>query len=516
MPDTPDDSQPPRTGGSPAEPESKRHPVGVRAPGRVRQRLSKGKKVTILGLIALTFHLVGLALSVHAVMGTRTSQGAIAWAVSLVSFPYVAVPAYLVLGRSKFNGYVTERRLDALETEEEAVKEARQHVAPFVGTLGDEYPAVRAAERLAELPVLTGNDAELLIDGPATFESIFEGIARAEDYVLVQFFIVKDDDLGRALKDSMIAAAGRGVRVLFLFDEVGSNKLPKSYLNDLRAAGIEAYNFHTQQGPSNRFQINFRNHRKIVVVDGYEGWVGGHNVGDEYMGRSAKFGHWRDTHVRIEGPAALALQLSFVEDWHWATGDTPGLDWVPQASQHADVPVLIVPSGPADRRETATLMFTHVINSAHERVWIASPYFVPDEGVMNALRLAALRDVDVRILIPNEPDHLLVYLAAFHFYEEMKDSGITVYRYTEGFMHQKAILVDEASAIGTANFDNRSFRLNFEITAFFLDPDFTREVEAMFEEDFRRSRLMTQADLDDKPFWFRPAVRAARLTAPVL
>ena len=471
--------------------------------------------MTILGLLALSFHLAGLALSIHAVMGTRTAQGAIAWAVSLVSFPYVAVPAYLVLGRSKFNGYVSARRLDALETEEEAIKEVRENAAPFIGTLGDEFPAVRAAERLAEIPVLTGNDAELLIDGQETFESIFEGIARAGDYVLVQFFIVKDDELGRALRDSMIAAAGRGIRVLFLFDEVGSHKLPKSYLSELRVAGVEAYNFHTRQGPSNRFQINFRNHRKIVVVDGKEGWVGGHNVGDEYMGRSSQFGRWRDTHVRIEGPAALALQLSFVEDWHWATGETPDLNWVPQASEAADIPVLIVPSGPADARETAALMFTHVINSARERVWIASPYFVPDEGVMNALRLAALRDVDVRILIPDEPDHYLVYLAAFHFYEEMKDSGITVYRYTDGFMHGKSILVDDVSAVGTANFDNRSFRLNFEITAFFLDPDFTREIEAMFEEDFRHSRLMTPADFDGKPFWFRPAVRAARLTAPV-
>ncbi len=514
MPETPDDPQPPKAGGS-LEPDTERRPARrPRAPWHCR-RLSKGRKVTILSLIALAFHLVGLALSVHAVMGTRTAQGAIAWAVSLVSFPYVAVPAYLVLGRSKFNGYVTARQQDLVETQEEAFRQKERMVAPFVASLADEFPSVRAGERLAEIPVLTGNDAELLIDGPATFESIFEGIARAEDYVLVQFFIVKDDDLGRALKDSMIGAAGRGVRVLFLYDEVGSSKLPTSYKDKLRAAGVEVYNFHTQQGPSNRFQINFRNHRKIVVVDGHEGWVGGHNVGDEYMGRSPKFGHWRDTHVRIEGPAVLALQLSFVEDWHWATGVTPDMNWSPYAAPDADIPVLIVPSGPADRRETATLMFTHVINSAIERVWIASPYFVPDEGVMNALRLAALRDVDVRILIPNEPDHLLVYLAAFHYYEEMQDSGITFYRYTEGFMHQKAILVDEVSAIGTANFDNRSFRLNFEITAFFLDPDFTREVEAMFEEDFRRSRPMTQADLDDKPFWFRPAVRAARLTAPV-
>ena len=470
----------------------------------------------MLGLIALGFHLAGLGLSVHAVMGTRTAQGAIAWAVSLVSFPYIAVPAYLVLGRSKFNGYVTARQQDLVETQDEAFREKERVVRPFVANMAGEFPAVRAGERLAEIPVLTGNDAELLVDGPATFESIFEGVARAEEYVLVQFFIVKDDDLGRALNESLIGAARRGVRVLFLYDEVGSNKLPKRYKEELRSAGVEVRNFHTRQGPSNRFQINFRNHRKIVVVDGNEGWVGGHNVGDEYMGRSPRFGRWRDTHVRIEGPAVLALQLSFVEDWHWATGATPNLPWAPRAAPNADIPILIVPSGPADSRETATLMFTHVINSAKERVWIASPYFVPDQGVMNALRLAALRGVDVRILIPNEPDHLLVYLAAFHFYEEMKDSEITVYRYTEGFMHGKSILVDDASAIGTANFDNRSFRLNFEITAFFLDPEFTTQVQEMFEEDFRNSRVMTQADLSEKPFWFRPAVRAARLTAPIL
>ncbi len=471
--------------------------------------------MTALGLIALGFHLAGLALSVSAVMSTRTAQGAVAWAVSLVSFPYVAVPAYLVLGRSKFNGYVTARQQDEVEALDEAFRQKRDQILPFVAALAEEYPGVRAGEQLAEIPVLTGNDAELLIDGPDTFASIFDGIARAQDYVLVQFFIVKDDDLGRELKNALIAAADRSVRVLFLYDEVGSHKLPNRYKQDLRAAGVEVFNFHTRQGPSNRFQINFRNHRKIVVVDGHEGWVGGHNVGDEYMGRSEKFGRWRDTHVRIEGPAVLALQLSFVEDWHWATGVTPAVNWRPRAAEGGDIPVLVVPSGPADARETATLMFTHVITAARRRVWIASPYFVPDHGVMNALHLAALRGVDVRILIPDQPDHLLVYLTAFHYYEQMKDSGITFYRYTDGFMHGKSILVDDVGAIGTANFDNRSFRLNFEITAFFLDPEFTAEVEAMFEEDFRGSRLMTPADLEDKPFWFRPAVRAARLTSPI-
>jgi cardiolipin synthase len=469
----------------------------------------------MLGYIALALHVSGLFLAVHAVLSTRTSQGAVAWAVSLVSFPYVAVPAYLVLGRSKFNGYVTARQQDERAIRVD-VEGAEASVGPFLTELSSEYPGVLAGERLAELPTLTGNDVELLVDGDATFASILEGIGRAGEYLLVQFYIVKDDEIGRALKDAMVERARAGVRVYFMYDEVGSNKLPRRYKDELRQAGVEVCNFHSRRGPTNKFQLNFRNHRKIVVVDGVQGWVGGHNVGDEYLGRDPRFGHWRDTHVRVEGPAVLALQLSFFEDWHWATDAVLDLSWIPRPAASADIPVLIVPSGPADVRETAALMFTQAINSARRRLWIASPYFVPDEGLMNALRLAALRGVDVRILIPDEPDHYLVYLVAFHFYEEMKDSGIQIYRYTKGFMHGKSIVVDDVSAVGTANFDNRSFRLNFEITALFLDPDVTADVASMFEEDFRNSRLMTPADLTEKPFWFRPAVRAARLTAPVL
>lgn len=228
-------------------------------------------------------------------------------------------------------------------------------------------------------------------------------------------------------------------------------------------------------------------------------------------------GRWRDTHVRIEGPAALAAQLSFMEDWHWATGGLLEVNWVAQAAVEADIPVLIVPSGPADELETASLMFVHAINSAKERIWIASPYFVPDEAVMSALQLAGLRGVDVRILAPDEPDHLLVYLAAFSYFEEAKKTGVKIYRYTDGFLHQKTMLIDDvAAAIGTANFDNRSFRLNFEITAAMMDAGFAAEVERMFEKDFANSRRMVAADYDDRSFWFKLGVRLSRLTAPIL
>jgi cardiolipin synthase len=468
----------------------------------------------IVSIVIVVFHVLGFLSSIHAVMSTRTSQGAVAWAVSLNTFPYVAVPAYWVLGRSKFQGYVTARQQGDLEIQD-TVRRAAHEVTDVVVEGTDSGPA-RAAVLMAELPAVRGNSVDLLIDGEATFASIFDGIDSANDYLLVQFFIVKDDSLGRELQSKMIATAQRGVRVFFLYDEIGSYKLPRRYLNELREAGVEVSPFHSRKGRRNRFQINFRNHRKIVVVDGHTAWIGGHNVGDEYLGKG-ELGNWRDTHLKIEGPAALAAQLSFFEDWHWATDEIPQFAWTPQHVSEDGVDMLIIPTGPADRLETAGLMFVHAINSAQERIWIASPYFVPDEAVMAALQLAGLRGVDVRIMIPDHPDHLLVYLAAFSYFDEAGSTGVKFYRYTEGFLHQKTVIIDDrVSAIGTANLDNRSFRLNFEITAFVVDDEFAAEVEQMFLDDFARSRLMRPGDYDDRSFWFKLAVRLARLTSPVL
>jgi len=469
----------------------------------------------VLTLFILAAHLLGLISSVHAIMSTRTSQGAIAWAVSLNAFPYLSVPAYWVLGRNKFNGYVTARRLKDEEAHRR-MKEIEDSLVPFSIPESAKGEATHAAERLADVPFLRGNELELLIDGEATFDSILQGIDAANEYILFQFFIVKDDEIGRKVQQHLIAKAKQGVRIYFLYDEVGSNKLPRRYKDELREAGVEVFDFHTRQGPGNRFQINFRNHRKVVVVDGKTSWIGGHNVGDEYLGKDPKFGKWRDTHMRIEGPATLAAQGSFAEDWYWASGQVLKLNWEPVPSENGDSAVLIVASGPADELETAGLMFAHAINTAQRRIWIASPYFVPDEALLSALQLAGLRGVDVRILIPDMPDHLMVYLAAFSYFDEAGRTGVEFYRYTDGFLHQKTMIIDDSAAtVGTANFDNRSFRLNFEITAVVADPDFVSQVEKMFEQDFARSRKVPPGEYSEKPFWFRFAVRLARLTAPI-
>jgi cardiolipin synthase len=467
--------------------------------------------------LVVVFEILGVLSAVHAIMSSRTPQGSIAWAVSLVTLPYVSVPAYWVFGRNKFRGYVLARQHE-LELIDDIVRQANDQITAVAALDDWRSAAITGAEKMARIPLTSGNNVTLLVDGDATFASIFEGIDAAEEYVLVQFYIVRDDELGRQLQSRLIAKAQSGVRVLFLYDEIGSLGLSASYIEGLRSADVEIFPFHSRKGSGNRFQLNFRNHRKTVVVDGRIAWIGGHNVGDEYLGRDPAFGRWRDTHIRVEGPAVIGAQLAFVEDWRWATDELPGgLSWTPHIAADAEAQVLVIASGPADELETASLMYTQAIHSAARRIWIASPYFVPDDAIVQALQLAGLRGVDVRILIPEKADSTLVTLAAYSFFTEVKAAGVKIYRYQDGFLHGKVMLIDDnVATVGTANFDNRSFRLNFEITTVVFDADFAGKVERMFQNDFSASRLMEQDEYDNKPYWFKLAVRTARLTAPIL
>ncbi|MDB6133715.1 MAG: cardiolipin synthetase [Verrucomicrobiales bacterium] len=466
-------------------------------------------------LIASLLHLLGALTSIHAVLGVRTSQGAIAWAVSLNTFPSVAVPAYWIFGRSDFEGYVVLRHDAEAELNDAARRLARDLLA--MRPSPDAEPAgAGLLEKMAKLPATRGNHTELLIDGEATFRAIFESIEQARDYVLVQFYIIHDDVLGRRLKDALTAKARAGVRCYLLYDEIGSHSLPRSYVDGLRAAGVDIRHFHSRKGDANRFQLNFRNHRKIVITDGRTAFVGGHNVGDEYLGRDPEIGAWRDTHVKVQGPVVQCVQISWLEDWNWAAGSCPALNWNPApAPGGGDGVAFCLPSGPADAFETCTLFFLHAINSAKRRVWIASPYFVPDEQFISALQLAALRGVDVRILVPAQSDNQLVHLSSFTFLPELEKAGVQTWRYNAGFLHGKAILVDDCGGVGTANFDNRSFRLNFEITLLFAEPSVVDAMEMMFTADFARSTRASAADFTSRPWWFRLAARTSRLMAPV-
>lgn len=476
------------------------------------------RQVTVA--FVLLMHTLGALSSIQAVMSTRTPQGAIAWAISLNTFPYLAVPAYWIFGQSHFDGYEFVRHREMLtdrSLENDTIRTLREQGMIFEPQTQREADQQRLLERLALMPVLRYNDVDLLVDGEATFDAIVEGIASAQEYILFQFYILRSDELGNRLKDALLARAADGIRVHVLYDGLGSKDLSEGYLRELADAGVELAAFKPATGGwRNRLRVNFRNHRKIVVIDGKEAFVGGHNVGDEYVGRHPELTPWRDTHVAVRGPIVQSTQVSFAEDWQWVTGERLELNWQPERAPEGDVVAVCLPTGPADELETGTLVMLDAINMARERIWIASPYFVPDAQFISALQLAALRGVDVRVLIPDNNDDALVNLTSYSYLEELDKVGIPMYRYEPGFMHQKVLLIDDDIAtVGTANFDNRSMRLNFEITLMFRDAEFAAEVEAMLEGDFSRSRLISPSEYTDQNLPFRFLVRTARLLAPV-
>lgn len=479
--------------------------------------MDETETITILALLVPLVHLTGFVNAGHAVMRARTPQSSVGWAVALISFPYLAIPLYWLFGSFGFKAYAQKLR------EAEAVcKEQIHHIAeavrPFTVHLDhDRWGTQPFLHRLTHWPVTGQNDVHLLIDGEETFEAILTAIGRARVYVAVEFYILRHDVLGQRLQEALMERARNGVRVYLLCDAIGSYYLGRQYFHTLQEAGVDCRFFRTSKGwvPA-RFHLNFRNHRKIVVIDGREAFVGGLNVGDEYLGTNRYFGHWRDTHVAVHGPAVQGVQLAFAKDWYWMTEHLPDFDWDPQAAE-GDTCILPLDTGPESAVESCRLTMIHAIHSARERLWIASPYFVPDEGFVQALVAATMRGVDVRILLPQKPDHRLVYLASFSYLEDLVPCGIKIYRYQEGFLHQKVWLVDNWLAIvGTANVDNRAFRLNFEISMLVFDEGFCHEVEAMLEEDFSHSEEQPAHVCQQRGLLFRIAVRACRLMAPVL
>ncbi len=478
--------------------------------------MSWPQDITLFSLIVLSMHVLGVLNAAHAVMHVRLSQSATAWSISLITFPWIAIPLYWTLGQSKFRGY-TDAIRQAYRHYEEQTLTIVQNLVPYLNALPPELSALeKTVQSLAEVPFTSGNHIELLVDGEQTYEAILAALAQARDYILFQFYIIHDDHSGRRFLRVLTEKARQGVQVYVLFDGIGSQKMTRRYLARLRDSGVHVSKFKSTKGRGSPFQINFRNHRKIVVVDGAIAFVGGFNIGDEYVGKDPKFGRWRDTHLGLRGPSVECLQISFLKDWYWATGEIPETTRDVQPDNHSNETVLVLPSGPNDTLQTCTLFFSSLFGLARCRIWIATPYFVPDEPTLAALKMAALRGVDVRLLLPDRPDHLIVYLCSFAYYAELAHAGIKLYRYKTGFMHQKALLVDDILAgVGTVNLDNRSFHLNFEVMAYMANGAGLRAVEEMLVTDLEQSYKVDLTEFEQRSLAFQLAVRVAQLMAPL-
>lgn len=438
-------------------------------------------------LFGLTICIYLLALlNILRIIKQDLSPGAtMSWILVNAIFPLLGVPLYYFLGQSKLSGYVKRRFRTHKVIGENIIQ---QHFQP-VSIPNDHLPTIKALTSLDEsFKVLPGN-VTLMINGERAFPEIFKEIDRAQKYILVQYYILRQDRLGLELKEKLKAKANDGIKVCLLIDDFGSYGLGRKYVRDLKKSGIQVARF-LPFGVRFNFQINFRNHRKLVLIDGEVAFTGGLNMGMEYLGQRDQ-GDWRDTHLKISGPCLGPLITTFLEDWYFARKkdlrEEIHFHYPVKSDQHTQL-IQVVSFGPGDDHISAGLvLFSQAIMSAKISVSIATPYLIPDAILEHALILASLRGVKIRILIPRVSDSKIVHMVSLvHAQKLLK--YMEIYLYNDGFMHQKVILIDDkTSIIGTSNFDNRSIYLNFESSITIHDRDFSKEVSRMLENDFSKA-----------------------------
>lgn len=459
----------------------------------------------------------------------REAESAWAWLLVLFFMPVLGFALYLLLGRERL------RRLRLFEWEDlnklglkEQLKEQsgriRKGTYPFRNPEAARHRDLVLMHLARNQSLLTeNNEVDIFTDGKTLYDRLFRDIEEAKDYIHLQTYILRNDRLGRRLMALLTEKAKQGVTVRLLYDELGSRKLTGRFFREFRAAGGQAEAFFPSRVGISRLinlRINYRNHRKLAVIDGVIGYVGGFNIGDEYLGLNSRFGYWRDTHLRIRGEAVYALQTRFILDWNQAShrhdiAYTPNL--YPEPVRTGRVGIQVVTSGPVSRAEHIKNGFLRMIASARKSIHIQTPYFIPDSSVLDMLQVAAASGVDVHIMIPDKPDHPFVYWATMYHVGEMLRAGANVYLYRNGFLHAKTIIVDgEIASVGTANMDNRSFRLNFEVNAFLYDCSVARRLLETFREDLNVSEPLTWERYRERPLRIRFKESVCRLLSPIL
>lgn len=375
------------------------------------------------------------------------------------------------------------------------------------------------AQKLGNSPISFDTSTKILTNGEETFRHILEKLKKARHHIHLEYYIVRHDDIGQEIKNILIEKANQGVKVRFLYDAVGSWQLSKSYINELKKAGIETVSFGPVRLPFLNNKFNFRNHRKIIVIDGTIGFVGGLNIGDEYLGRNKTIGFWRDTHLMLRGEAVRTLQLIFLQDWYYMTNHSflTSEYLSPQNDDENHGGVQLIAGGPDNEWSVIKNIFFSMIASAEKSVWIASPYFIPDEDIFSAIKVAALSGIDVRLLVPNKPDKRIVFHASRSYFPELLEAGVKVYEYQRGFMHSKIVIVDhELASIGTSNMDMRSFHLNFEVNAFLFRTKSTQKLVEEYLNDLEYSLQLDKITFQERHLGLRLLESTARLLSPLL
>lgn len=443
--------------------------------------------------IFLTLYSIFIALVIF--MESKNSSRTIAWLLILFIIPVVGFILYLFLGHNirkkykfKKKRYNDFERISAnVITQKELIKEwgifknGKNHVRNRL---------INLLLKNSNSPFTINNKIDILTDGVATYDSIIKELKKAEKHIHLEYFIIRNDNIGNEIKDILIDKCKNGVEVRLIYDSVGCWKLSKKFLQDLKNGGVEVYPFSPTIIPVMSRELNYRNHRKIIVIDGKVGFLGGLNIGDEYLGHDPKLGYWRDTHMKIEGEAVYSLQNIFLRDWKFVSNEyISSKKYYPKLEYYGEELVQLTSSGPDTDWQPIMQAYFAMISNAKDRIWITTPYLVPGESINTALMAAALSGVDVRIIIPNKPDHMLVYWASRGNVEDLLKAGVKVYTYEKGFIHSKVLLVDGAAAtVGSANLDIRSLEINFEVNSFIYDEDVIKRLETDFKNDIKNSK----------------------------
>lgn len=465
--------------------------------------------------VTIAYVVIVLGVIAVVVSENRNPVKSLAWVTVLLLMPVVGLVLYIFFGRNIQNKRVISRRnrrkLKRLERRGKLDEEKIRRSPALVQT-------IRLANSLQGSPYYEGNSVELINNGKDKFDALLRDIAGAKKYINLEYYIIADDKIGNALADALIAKAQEGVKVRVIYDSVGSFKTRGRYFKRLHSAGIEAYPFFKVNFPPFGTRVNWRNHRKIVVIDGIIGYIGGMNVADRYIDGGRLFPMWRDLHLRLTGSGVAALQQSFAVDWNFM--GQPLIEEVPvprPVDGNLSAGVQLLTGGPVNQWMNLTLLFQKAISNARKLVYLQTPYFLPTEGLLHALQMASLSKVDVRIMLPRRSDSDMLRWASFSYIQECLRAGIKVYLYDKGMLHSKAIIVDDDfSTVGSTNFDFRSFEHNFEANLLIYSKPFNARLREQFLYDQKDCTRVNPSAWRERPYLEKGLESVMRLFAPIL
>lgn len=446
------------------------------------------------------------------------------WIVVIILLPVVGFLLYIYFGRNWRKKKIFSRK--ELKDYEQIEELVRQQLYELNKSSILQRPEIEEFRGMITLllnnnkSLLTvKNRIKILNNGTATFDAIKESLRAAKSFIHLEYYIFADDQLGHEIADILIEKAREGVEVRFIYDDVGSWGLKKSFLKTLTDAGIEVKCFMRVRLPWLTSKVNYRNHRKILIVDGKVGYTGGINIAQRYISGTKKLGPWRDTHVKLEGESVAMLQVVFLTDWYFVSGKVLSNQerYLPRTDVEEEHMVQIAASGPDSDWASIMQMFFAAITHAKHHIYICSPYFTPNQAMLTAIKVASLSGVDVRIMIPSHSDSKIVYWASRSYIGELLDANVKVYLYRKGFHHSKLIMIDGTfSSVGTANMDMRSFEDNFEVSAIMYDREVTAELEQTFMDDLADSRFVTREYWETRPLLHSIYESFSRLFSPLL